>query len=432
MWATCFAEVDACPLDTNYGSRTDTNTWTGEMDFDVSAQDFCPQVVDEIYVQGEIDVFVDDQFSSDAQPGINLFSNDHAYFEVTYQTASLKSGATNWGDDTLIEAARPVKIEMTVTMVVPPFQSAVDRSHGDVDPPNAGANDLAYTVLLCEATPVVYPYTTVIDNCFDDANQGWNAKTYLAFTEHAHATNNAIDMNEIAFSLRLDERVIPVDVPNNQAQITIMVESEVYYHGNNNPAGYGRRRRKLQFNASSPEEIVESEEEIIILDTLRQDGQMENNRVQTTIPVVSHVPDFPYCPLNPTAKTAGFLLDFDTTDLPSSGNAISKVIDLKYSLTQFFNVANWGDLSIDAVSVCSSSASCQNMYSSKEVDVTKFSSRETSSKRPFVRYLVQTSGTTLTKNFQTELTNNGALYRELFNEMTLINMAVSHCDEQLD
>merc|ERR1719394_325259 len=119
---------------------------------------------------------------------------------------------------------------------------------------------------------------------------------------------------------------------------------------------------------------------------------MELNQVKTTVPVVQRTHDFPECPINPNAETTGFLLDFDTSFLPTSGKALSEVIDLKYSLTQHFTIANWGDLSIEAVNVCSSSQNCEAIYATKSIDGSFFSSRTpTPSRRPFVRYLVQIS-----------------------------------------
>lgn len=57
-WAVCFTDVDGCALDTEAPSRL-SNSWTGYMDFTIDAQPFCPQVIDEIFVQGEIDKYAD-------------------------------------------------------------------------------------------------------------------------------------------------------------------------------------------------------------------------------------------------------------------------------------------------------------------------------------------------------------------------------------
>merc|ERR1719204_1231810 len=52
---------------------------------------------------------------------------------------------------------------------------------------------------------------------------------------------NFIDENEIAFKMRLDERVVPVGPLTDNSHVTITIESEVYYIGNQHPT-----RRRLQ------------------------------------------------------------------------------------------------------------------------------------------------------------------------------------------
>merc|ERR1712198_92715 len=52
---------------------------------------------------------------------------------------------------------------------------------------------------------------------------------------------NTIDENEIAFKMRMDERVIPVGPRTDNSHVTITIESEVYYTGNQHPT-----RRRLQ------------------------------------------------------------------------------------------------------------------------------------------------------------------------------------------
>merc|ERR1712198_330733 len=53
--------------------------------------------------------------------------------------------------------------------------------------------------------------------------------------------SNTIDENEIAFKMRMDERVIPVGPRTDNSHVTITIESEVYYTGNQHPT-----RRRLQ------------------------------------------------------------------------------------------------------------------------------------------------------------------------------------------
>merc|ERR1711953_308689 len=203
MWATCFTDVSGCALDANAPSQT-SNTWTG-------------------------------------------------YLEFTYVTKSAKSGFSfAEGDDSLIEFVRPYAINMGVSMSTAPLQFSVVRDMDD----DVTGTDLEYTVNLCTATPAVYPYNNVVDDCFDEANKGWNAINYLDFQSSPNNIgDNTIDLNEIGFSLRLDERVIPVDLPNDQAVVTISVDSEVYYHGNVNPV-----RRRMEYTKRISRRKLENQE----------------------------------------------------------------------------------------------------------------------------------------------------------------------------
>merc|ERR1719433_1555045 len=132
MWAICFTDVDGCALDDNAPLQS-SNTWTGYLDFTVQAQNFCPQIIDEITVKGYINSFADETYETPAVPGTNVFSNVYVWFEVTYVTRSLKSGLTfAEGDDSLIEAVRPYNIDMGVSMSTAPPQFSVNRDNGDV------------------------------------------------------------------------------------------------------------------------------------------------------------------------------------------------------------------------------------------------------------------------------------------------------------
>eukprot|EP00493_Phyllostaurus_siculus_P020859 UN21184 len=131
MWATCFTDVSGCALDANAPSQT-SNTWTGYLDFTIEAQNFCPQIVDEITVTGNIDKFAESTYNEEAIPGSNIFSNDYVWFEVTYVTKSAKSGFSfAEGDDSLIEFVRPYAINMGVSMSTAPLQFSVVRDMDD-------------------------------------------------------------------------------------------------------------------------------------------------------------------------------------------------------------------------------------------------------------------------------------------------------------
>ena len=57
------------------------------------------------------------EYTEEAIPGSNIFSNDYVWFEVTYVTKSAKSGFSfAEGDDSLIEFVRPYTINMGVSI----------------------------------------------------------------------------------------------------------------------------------------------------------------------------------------------------------------------------------------------------------------------------------------------------------------------------
>merc|ERR1712050_177614 len=95
----------------------------------------------------------------------------------------------------------------------------------------------------CQADKNEYPYNTptfTADNqvdtqhgykdCFNTANQ--NANSALAvFSRVTAITGGTVKDSAIYFSLRLDERYIPIDAANKEAEITVKVDAEIYYKG---------------------------------------------------------------------------------------------------------------------------------------------------------------------------------------------------------
>jgi len=405
MWAICFTDVDGCALDDNAPS-TGSNTWTGLMDFSVQAQNFCPQIVDEITVQGAIGKWSDNTYTTEAVPGSNVFSNDHVWFEVTYVTKSAKSQLTfAEGDDSLIEFVRPYSIKMGVSMNTEPLQFAVERSNNDVT-----GDTLNYVVQLCTATPAVYPYTSVADDCF--SNLGWNAANYLDFAEHENNVgSNTIDANEIGFQLRLDERVIPVDLPNDQAVITLMVDSEVYYHGNNNPT-----RRRLTYNVDARRWMQEEGDAA----PLRQNQRLTDSFA------VTRRNQLTWCNMDSERDTAVFSLDvsMDSLVAPDPTNVLTHVADMKYSLGNSFNAMD--KIEILSVSSCNSEA-CTQMW-----DVNG-NVQNPSGETEFVRYLLIADGMDVAQDIQDQFYNNGAVYSsEFFQGKVVRDMSCDHCSEDIE
>lgn len=157
-------------------------------------------------------------------------------------------------------------------------------------PTNTPATDdyIVYTVLLCEVEDMdtweIQQTKEKARDCFDlpyEADKVWHkdsttgentgentddlfapntddehrdkdsrkkiAVTYFDFNKVTESrstaleTGNQIEENEIAFKLRLDERIIPVSPETDDSHMKVTVEAEVYYHGNRHPT-----RRRLQ------------------------------------------------------------------------------------------------------------------------------------------------------------------------------------------
>jgi len=134
---------------------------------------------------------------------------------------------------------------------------------------NTSSTSIKYQIELCKhdlitADTIQTQKDKPVD-CFSlphwsaDEHRGKLARDYLDFNkvdvgEHklknptedcSHDDNNCIDENEIAFKLRLDERIIPVGPKTDASSMKITVRAEVYYVGNRHPS-----RRLLQVDSS--------------------------------------------------------------------------------------------------------------------------------------------------------------------------------------
>lgn len=129
------------------------------------------------------------------------------------------------------------------------------------DPDNGGdANHIQYEINLCEHDDInaheIQDTTDKPADCFaepygdGDERRGSISREYLDFNKvnvggHASGSGNTIDENEIAFKLRLDERIVPVGPYTDDSHVGVKVEAEVYYKGNRHPT-----RRLLQVDDS--------------------------------------------------------------------------------------------------------------------------------------------------------------------------------------
>lgn len=314
FWGDCIDGTTQCALDINAGT-TSSNSYTGVLDFEVVAQSFCPTVLDTIETSGEILKWVDSDLMEAAIPGSNLFVNDFVYVETILYTKSEKSGLTYAdGDDSLIEFVRVYNIDLVVSLTDDPLQTSVNADNGDI---TVQTSPTHYTINLCNTLAfevLTFPYSTP-SSCYD--SKGWNAHNYMDFgelTETSSSSTNDIDPNEIAWKVRLDERAIPVDLPNSNSQITIQEDIEIYYYGNENPV----RRRLSESKQLSSQGLRQQKQ------TLTDTFSISKSKLE-------------YCDMNPASAYAGFKLDMtlDRLDIPVATNLNEHIQTFKYQLGQY-------------------------------------------------------------------------------------------------
>merc|ERR1719373_1442316 len=234
-----------------------------------------------------------------------VYSNDIIYYEATYRTASEKSQQTiqnnefddsnghdgeltGLGNDDIIDYVRAIKIFVDVYLGIDKDGSSVmdltenvkrdwstdnwednvtwtlggsripltdfDDSETTVTgariltvPTNQPSDFNHWTMIMCEVAYIdpEVPIMTGVkpDDCF--TAESTLAHEYFDFDKvmrtKSNEDGNTIDENEIAFKMRMDERVIPVGPRTDNSHVTITIESEVYYTGNQHPT-----RRRLQ------------------------------------------------------------------------------------------------------------------------------------------------------------------------------------------
>jgi len=413
FYAECF-NTTKCALDINAGTLT-SNAYSGELIYSIVSEPFCPKILDEIYTQGTISKYVDPEFLVPAQENVNYFVNDHLYFEVTFLTRSREGKDHNNldfadGDDSLIQFVRPYYIELEITMKEEPLQTTVNADNGDVVFPTP-SDSKHYTIMLCEVNRMNFPYLGNHTDCF--TQRGWNAINYLEFKNWTHTNGtNPIDDNEIAFSFRLDERVMPVDVPNSPIEITVSVDVEIFYHGNNNPAqADGRRRLSMTF----PRRRLQ--------DGSIQDSRVQPGRVRDRFSVI-HRPDLLYCPLKPALTSAGFMIEIlmNPVDIPNSAvDALSDINQMRYKIASMLNVDLTKAVEIYEVNRCADNRGCAKLYPL---------GRRVLSDLRYARYYIDIKDFDAAVRFQgLILTPSSELYKEngLFHDKVVRTMHIDHC-----
>lgn len=435
FWAACF-NMTECALDNNIHdtpiqNKRMSNAWSGIMTYSINSQEFCPEIIDEIQIQGTISKYIDPEFLEPAIPGTNLFSNDHVYFETTFLSRTAKANnAFSAGDDSLIEFVRPYSISMEVTLLAEPFQTIVNSDNGDITFPDV-ANTKNYVINLCSVPRLNFPYESIPNGVQGDCfkSLGWNAANLLDFknwtaTNGTH-TLNTIDTNEIAFSLRLDERVIPVDVANTNTQIIISMSLEIFYVGNQNwgenptnnwGAAYGGRRHlKVELPQGTARRQLQDGSQ----------GRLQGAQVQDMF-TVPRRPGLLYCPLKSVLTSAGFVLDvlMNPMEIPSSEReALEDVFIMQSKLGGHLGINPTQTIKVYQVDSCSND-NCAQVYPS---------ARRSLQDIRYARYYVDIKHLNGAVRFQELLMHqNSELYEEdgLFFNKLVKEMKIDHCSPE--
>lgn len=283
------------PTETDKSKRRTSNAYFTQV-IRIDHQDFCPTIMDEIKVVGDFIVYHDEEFTEAIATGTdsNVFTNDILYFEATYRTNSNKAPQEgfdteghNDSGDKYIDYVRAQKIFLDVTIGedrdgnptewqpsgatwnsddwesnfryslggerIPGDSVGLDDDGGlTVTTSGNGKSKTVYNIVLCQVD-----YLNAVDivedekptDCFTAPKD--IAVDYLDFNkvmfskgqrEDPDGVENKIEENEIAFKLRLDERVIPISPPLDYSFLYATVQAEVYYKGNLQAT----RRRLLQ------------------------------------------------------------------------------------------------------------------------------------------------------------------------------------------
>merc|ERR1719510_2117584 len=278
-----------------------------DLKFTVAHQNFCPEVVDTVHVAVDLQAYHDEAFATAISNNYNgiatdytggntnvVYTNDIIYYEATHRTASDKSGTTvannqlTPGTDEIIDYVRAVKIYTDVYMGISDsagtatgtwdstnwknnlsWQLGGSRVPGpgeDFDdaavtvggsrvvtvPSSQPANSATWTMIQCEVAYIdpAVPIGSGVKpaDCFTAITQiATDFMDFSKITMSLAGSVNTIDENEVAFSMRMDERVIPISPDTDNSYVTVTLESEVYYIGNEQPT-----RRLLQIGATAP------------------------------------------------------------------------------------------------------------------------------------------------------------------------------------
>jgi len=382
----------------------------------IQHQPFCPVLMDEVRVVGDFRVYKDeqfetlvdnDQYANGAFSGTDswkstVFTNDKLFFEATYRTASVESGETGtfnnngdvadleqdnavneYGNDSIIDFVRPTKIFMDVTLGKDRSDAALsgwdsdynsnfenayndgsripDASWGEageltVEAEGDGSHS-KYNIVLCEVAP--HDPSTIRfsdikpDVCFTQTKS--IARDFLDFNIVMRAREgftNTIDENEVAFAMRMDERILPVYPSSDDSFATVTIQAEVYYKGNRHATSKTEASQKPdadQFGRRRLQDAPETRSQALSLSV----GYSIVNSKRLRVCTVSDEESFGAVMLK---------FQFDSlAAMPSAGDMAAFTADLSMQFDHFLKAR--GAVKVERVERCN--GDCRAIYARK-------------------------------------------------------------------
>lgn len=387
--------ADACTIDDlatdgNVENRRNSNAYMKQT-INIDHQPFCPVLVDEVRVVGDFSVYHDEAFSANIVDGDGVFTNDILFYEANYRTTSNKAteftdfNANDFdgdavGDDQFIDFVRATKIFMDVTIGKKSNGDPTDNWNGDdwednfdFSGPSASGNALGatripdtditgddltvtqdsgdaaiYQIELCSVSPIaaeaieedIFDADNVIQDCFTDKNN--IATEFLdmdkVMLSKAADGGNTIDENEVAFKLRMDERIIPLKpAATDGSFVKLTIESEVYYKGNRNPT-----RRLLQAAPAI--------------------GRNQKHSMSASYPVYAKK-TFDKCNVGEDTQEGHIQMSLsfeDESDMPSTAVSLDWAARLTHQLESYLETP--GVVKVAELAQCNDDHKCQTIY----------------------------------------------------------------------
>jgi len=351
--AMCYDVYSAdhsCPLDdiAAVGGKTYSNAYSGPLGFIITAQAFCPEVIDTISVELNAYKYTDEAMTTAADPGVNLFSNDYVYWYINASVSSSKySGADN--DDSLVEYIRLTDLKLHVDMAETNLQFLPEMTHGDISGYN---NDDTYTIQLCNATETAFDYSGFGNNqVLSTTSEGCDDQIYQTATsimDFSIISQSGDDYEPtILMKFRLDERAVPVDLMNtgSGAVVTLQGQVEIFYK--NVATNPSVRRMLRQEVRTEVRRRMQNEQPGLQTGSISESVGIFPKPVEQTI-----------CPIDSYAPFYGYRFELPVLEKPQSAQAHSA--DIKYQIASSMQTTS-GDIEMRKIDVCDDSE-CVEWY----------------------------------------------------------------------